>query len=112
MSTKSRGNKGENIVKKMLEAEGYLVDSKPNVRFHSPDLFGMFDLVAIKGINVRWIQVKYEKKYSHFYTARKEIVKFMEENQLDINVEVWGYDKSRKRWRKEGWVMGEWRPIY
>jgi len=60
----SKGKRIERKARKELEEKGWLVDSKPKVKFHSPDLFGHFDLIAIKkGERPKLIQVKSNKKY-------------------------------------------------
>lgn len=98
MNKKAKGQRIENLAKKLLEEKGYLVEKKNWSKYGSPDFFGWFDLVAVKGDKVTWIQVKSNK--THFYTARKKIGYFLYENQLAINCEIWLYE-GRNRWRIE-----------
>lgn len=87
MSNVSEGNKLEKRCRKELEDEGWLTEQKNKARFQSQDFWNEFDVLAIKGNKVRLIQVK--KNASHFYTARKSIKKWKEENGIKIQCEVW-----------------------
>ena len=110
MSKISKGNRIERLARDILRDQGWLVERKPRVRFSSPDFFGLFDLFALKGGQVRLIQIK--SNASHFYTARKEIEKFVSEQKLDYNkvsYEVWLYE-GRSIWRCEKY-LSEWLSI-
>lgn len=98
MNKYQKGNRRELEARKQLEKEGYLVDKKPRTKFHSPDLFGMFDLIAIKDKEVRLVQVKSNR--SDFYKSRKEIRAWMESNNCNLICEIW-LKENHKPWRKE-----------
>lgn len=92
-----------------LEDDGWLVDRKPRTKFSSPDIFGVFDIVALKVDKMKLVQVK--TNASHFYTARKEIatwVKTYNINTQSLDIEAWLW-VAREGWRKEilttsGWI--------
>ena len=98
MNRVAKGNRVELMLRKILEADGYLVDKKNRTKWQSPDLFGVFDLVAIKESRVRFIQVKSNR--SHFYIARKEISHFLKLHNLNIEAEIWLY-QGKGKWRSE-----------
>ena len=104
INKKAKGNRIELLAKKRLMANGWLVDSKPNVRFQSPDLFGQFDLIAIKGGEVKLIQIK--SNVSHFYSARKELKEWKEEYKIRLTCEVWLYlgGRDEHKWRIDNGV--------
>lgn len=61
IKTIAKGRRIEDKVKKLLEASGYIVDRKPRLSFratYSPDLFTLFDLIAIKKNSLKFVQVK------------------------------------------------------
>ena len=98
MNRVHKGNRRELEARKMLEADGFLVDKKPRTKYQSPDLFGTFDLIALKGSPVRFIQVKSNK--SDFYKARKEVRSWMCLNNCTLPCEVW-LKENNKPWRNE-----------
>lgn len=86
------------MAKHLLQEDGWITDSKPHTKFHSPDVFGYFDIIALKGDKTRYIQVK--SNISDFYTARKAIRQWMEFMAVTAVCEVWLY-KGRGEWRRE-----------
>jgi len=97
----NKGNRFELEARKMLLADGYLVEKKNSSRWESNDFWTLFDILAIKpnGSEIRLIQVKTNK--TDFYKARKKISQWIEENNIEnIKCEVW-LKESRKDWRKE-----------
>lgn len=101
MRQQSKYTKGKNAeakAKELLLKFGYLVEKKPNVQFQSKDFYRMFDLLAIKGSVVKFVQVKSNK--SDFYTARIKISKWLKDYQLSINCEIWLYSLENDRFIK------------
>lgn len=98
VNTYTKGNRNQLKCKQDLQKDGYLTDSKPRVQYHSPDLFTMFDVIALKGSEFRLIQVK--SNMSDFYTARIEIAKWMAIHGVTAKCEVWCY-LGRSQWRKQ-----------
>lgn len=98
MSTVTAGRRVENLAKKELEKAGWVVDGKNRNRFKSPDLFGIFDWLAVKSCEVMLLQVT--KNKSGFYERRKKVKQWAKENDIDLNLQVWLYE-GRNKWRKE-----------
>jgi len=96
MSTHSKGYRRERQCREELEKDGYLTDIKNWSKFSTKDFYNMFDVVAVKGDEVLWVQVKSNK--SGFYSARKEIQLWLEENNLAIRCQVW-LKENNKPWR-------------
>jgi len=55
----------------------------------------MFDIIAIKGTEIRFVQVKSNK--AHWYKAKKDIQKWIEENNIGLRCELW-LKENRKDW--------------
>ena len=97
----NKGNRYELEARKMLKKQGYLVEKKNSSRWESNDFWGMFDILALKvdRLEVRLIQVKSNK--SDFYKSRKEIERWMIENDVRstkrFTCEVW-LREPRKAW--------------
>lgn len=102
INKRAKGRAIELKAKKILQADGYLVEKKNASRFQSDDFWGIYDLVAVKERTVRFIQIKSNK--SDFYKARKEIKQFMQDNkQFKVGSEIWLYE-GRNKWRKESYL--------
>lgn len=98
VNTTKKGNRNQLAARKILENAGYLVESKPRTKYHSPDFYGLFDLLAIKGKYIRLIQVK--SQLSHFYTGRKNIKEWLALHKPSVICEVW-VKENKKPWRRE-----------
>ena len=103
MNTTAKGNRVEALAKKLLVKDGWLVETKnkPNFRVRTnatQDFWNEFDLLAIRGSETRLVQVK--SNPSGFYTARKQIRKWVTDNNIKIKCEVWLYI-GRNKWRQE-----------
>ena len=98
VNKRDKGRRIELEARKLLEADGYLVEKKNASRWQSDDFWEMFDLVAIKSHDVRFIQIK--SNPSDFYKARKEIDLWVQKYKIEgISFEVW-LREPRKQWRK------------
>jgi len=77
-----------------------MVDFKTWSKYGSKDIFNVFDIVAIKGSVVKFVQVKSNK--SDFYSARKKVADWCIENgtrpTLLLSFEVW-LKENNKDWR-------------
>lgn len=98
MNKRSKGNRNELLARRILQESGYLVEKKNTSRWQGNDFWGLFDILAIHPTAAtRLIQIK--SNLSDFYKARKEIVKWKEENNItNISLEVW-LKEPRKEWR-------------
>jgi len=97
MNTYQKGNRRELEARKILESEGWLVERKNRSKWASPDLFGVFDLLAVKGSQALLIQVKSNK--SDFYKARKEITTWRKESGVTLKCQLW-LKQNNKQWIK------------
>lgn len=98
MNTRKKGNRVENKAVKELEAEGWLVYRvKGSTKFNkNMDIFGLFDIIARKDLNIKWIQIKTNRPvpmqpFSDF--AQKHCTEYE-------SVEQWIW-KDRRGWTKK-----------
>lgn len=83
---------------KDLEGNGWIVWYPPKVRFKQTDIFGIIDLLALKGRRQKNIQIT---TVSNLSSRRKKINEFLEKFELEITVEVWAWNKNKKSFKKE-----------
>jgi len=98
MNTYAKGNRREREARKILESQGWLVDRKNRSKYASPDLFGCFDLIAIKQNQTLLVQVKSNR--SDFYKARKQIAGWKQTHSVTIQCQLW-LKENNKEWRIE-----------
>jgi hypothetical protein len=98
MNTVAKGRRIEKLARDKLIKDGWLVEHKSRSMFQSPDFWELFDIIAIKKNKMRLVQVK--SNISGFYTARKEIKKWIAENDITFPCEIWLY-LGRGKWRNE-----------
>ncbi len=98
-----------------LEEEGYICERAYNKSVYIPgkgyvgkrfDFFHVIDIIAIRGSEVRWIQVtsqnanpnsrQHSRNGSHAVTDHKK--KIEEYWPFDLPLELWEYEKVRNRW--------------
>ena len=95
MNSHAKGYRREYQCKLELISLGYLVERKNFARHCAIDFFGLFDLVAIRGGECLWVQVKSDK-----YKARasvRDILKWKKETGVCLPCQVW-YKLNRKPW--------------
>jgi len=98
MNKHSKGTHYELEARKLLEAQGYLVEKKNYNRWASKDFYGLFDILAI-GPHTKLIQVKTNS--TDFYKARKGILEWMADHPVKgVIFEIW-LKEPRKAWRCE-----------
>lgn len=73
--------------KKALEKEGYHLWCPKKVRYQETDVFGIYDGLAVKGTEIRFIQWT---SIGNIRAREKKIRKFFEERDCFIPSEVWG----------------------
>ena len=81
-----------------LEGSGWVVWCPPKVRYHETDIFGIFDGIAWKDSDMRFIQWTSTSTMS---ARRKKIQKFFDENDVFCPCEVWGWDDKKKEFKKD-----------
>ena len=81
-----------------LEGTGWVVWYPPKIRFKQTDVFGIIDVLALKGRQKKYIQLTTLPNVS---AKRKKIAGFLKKYKVELTVEIWCWDKKRKRFRKE-----------
>lgn len=97
MSNRSKGNRAERKAELELQKDGWITYRvKGATKFiKNVDIFSLFDIVARKDRNIRWIQVKSNRQatiqpYKDYYYT------YCSPNE---SVELWTW-QDRKGWRK------------
>ena len=92
----------ENLIRKkaieILRQEGWITWFGPKVRFKQTDIFGIIDLMALKGKRQKNIQLTTLPNAS---TRRKKIINFLKKNKVELPVEIWAWNSKKKEFRKE-----------
>ncbi len=90
----------ENVIRKkaidILEADGWITWFAPKVRFKQTDIFGIIDLLALKGKKKKNIQLT---TLSNVSTRKKKITNFLKENRVEMTVEIWAWNKNNKEFK-------------
>ena len=81
-------------VKKELDKEGYIYWFPLRNRYRKEDIFSIWDLIAWKDSELRFIQFTSKSNIS---ARKRKIEKFFEENGVFCPTEIWGYDKEKKK---------------
>jgi Holliday junction resolvase len=106
MSTVSKGDYYEAQARKLWTRWGWVVDKKNKSLLQSPDFFGMFDFVAVKGEKVSFVQVKSNK--SNVSAAKKKITNWIESNGVKVPCYIM-LKEPYKGWVFWVYFMGGWR---
>jgi len=81
-----------------LQSDGWITWFAPKVKFKQTDVFGIIDLLALKGKNKKNIQLTTLPNIS---TRRKKIANFLKKNKVEMTVEIWAWSKKKKQFKKE-----------
>ena len=82
----------------ILEGQGFVCWFAPKVKFKKTDIFGIVDLMALRGRQKKNIQITTLPNVS---ARRKKISAFLKKHQVEFPVEIWAWDKKRKTFKKE-----------
>lgn len=82
----------------ILEEAGWITWYPSKVKFKQNDIFGIIDLLAIKGGEQKNIQLTTLPNIS---TKRKKITNFLKKFKVELPVEIWAWSKKQKEFRKE-----------
>jgi hypothetical protein len=82
----------------ILKDKGWIVWFAPKVKYQQTDVFGIIDLLAIKGKRMKKIQLT---TLANVSTRRRKIQKFLKKFKIEMSVQIWGWDKKKKKFRKE-----------
>jgi len=83
---------------KILEDKKWVYWYPPKVKFKQTDVFGIIDLLALKGKRQKNIQLTTLPNVS---AKRKKIIRFLKKHKIELPVEIWSWDKKRREFRKE-----------
>jgi len=68
------------------------------VKYKQNDIFGIIDLLALKGRRQKNIQLTTLPNVS---ARRKKIINFLRTFKVELPVEIWAWDQKKKNFRKE-----------
>lgn len=92
----------ESLIRKkaieILENDGWITWFPSRARFKQNDVFGIIDLMAIRGKMKKNIQLTTLPNAS---ARRKKIKKFLKDNNVEMTVEVWSWCQIKKFFKKE-----------
>jgi len=92
----------ENLIRKkaveILRKDGWITWFGPKVRFKQTDVFGIIDLMALKGKRQKNIQLTTLPNVS---ARRKKIINFFKKNKVELPVEIWAWNSRKKEFKKE-----------
>jgi len=92
----------ENLIRKkaieILENQGFICWFAPKVKYKQTDVFGIIDILALKGKQKKNIQLTTLPNVS---AKRKKITNFLTKNKVKLPVEIWAWDSSKKIFRIE-----------
>jgi len=93
--------KESDIRKKAIEqlrADGWITWFAPKVKFIQTDVFGIIDVLALRGKSKKNIQLT---TLSNVSARRKKITSFLKEHKVELNVEIWAWNNKKKCFKKE-----------
>jgi len=83
---------------KILEDQGYICWYAPKVKYKTTDVFGIVDLLALRGRQRKNIQLTTLPNLS---AKRKKITTFLEKYRVEFPVEIWAWCQKKKKFKKE-----------
>jgi len=82
----------------ILRRDKWVVWFAPKVKFKQTDVFGIIDLLALRGRQRKNIQLTTLPNVS---TKRKKIINFLKKNKVELPVEIWSWNSRKKEFKKE-----------
>lgn len=79
-----------------LEKDKWFCWFPKKVKFQETDVFGVYDILAVKGRIVRWIQIT---TLSNVSARRHKIEGFLKKAKADLPSEIWGYNKKKREFK-------------
>jgi len=99
---KDLGMAKENLIRKkaieILRRDKWIVWFAPKVKFQQTDVFGIIDLMALKGKRQKNIQLTTPPNVS---AKRKKIINFLQKYKVELPVEIWAWNSRKKEFKKE-----------
>ena len=81
-----------------LQADGWITWFAPKVKFLQTDIFGIIDLMALRGKSKKNIQLT---TLSNVSARRKKIANFLKNNGVELSVEIWAWNSKKRCFKKE-----------
>ncbi|MBM3257799.1 MAG: hypothetical protein FJZ05_01090 [Candidatus Nealsonbacteria bacterium] len=81
-----------------LKADGWITWFAPKVKFIQTDVFGIIDLLALKGKSKKNIQLT---TLSNVSARRKKIASFLKKYKVELAVEIWAWNNKKRCFKKE-----------
>ena len=92
----------ENAIRKktieILERKGWITWHPSKIKYKQNDVFGIIDLLALKGRQRKNIQIT---TFSNLSTRRKKIIAFLKEFKVELPVEIWAWNPIKKTFKIE-----------
>lgn len=82
----------------ILRRGGWITWFAPKVKFQQTDVFGIIDLLALKGKKRKNIQLTTLPNVS---AKRKKIGNFLKKFKVELPVEIWAWNQKKKKFKKE-----------
>lgn len=81
-----------------LRADGWIIWFAPKVKYQQTDVFGIIDLLALKGKRKKNIQLTTPPNVS---AKRKKITNFLKKFKVELPVEIWAWNQKKRKFKKE-----------
>jgi len=81
-----------------LKGDGWITWFAPKVKFLQTDIFGIIDLMALRGKSKKNIQLT---TLSNVSARRKKIANFLKNNGVELSVEIWAWNSKKRCFKKE-----------
>lgn len=92
----------ESLIKKkaiqLLETKGWIVWYPGKIRYKQNDIFGIIDLLALKGRQKKNIQLT---TFVNLSTRRKKIINFFKKFKVELPIEIWAWNSVKKTFKIE-----------
>ncbi len=82
----------------ILKEDRWVCWCPKKVKFHETDVFGIIDVLALKGKRQKNIQLT---TLSNVSAKRKKITAFLTKFKVELPVEIWGWNQKKKVFKKE-----------
>lgn len=82
----------------ILEDRGWITWYPSKVKYKQNDIFGIIDLLALKGRQKKNIQLTTLPNISF---RRKKIINFLKKFKIELPIEIWAWNSSKKIFKIE-----------
>jgi len=82
----------------ILNKKGWITWFPSRAIYKQNDVFGIIDLLAVKGRRMKKIQLTTLPNIS---AKRKKITNFLKKNKVQMTIEIWAWTNKKKLFKKE-----------